>query len=62
VDREAMRAAGPNPSWSIATSLALIETLRRVCGPGGTEGVREDEDERVRQVWRRLRERLVLGR
>lgn len=59
-DREALRAAGANPAWSIATSLAMIETARRLGGPAG-DGTRETEAEAVRLAWRRLRERL-LGR
>jgi hypothetical protein len=59
-DREAKRAQGPRPEWSIRVALSLIETAR-LCAADRPllDPRRAEEDEIVRQVWDRLRLRLL---
>jgi hypothetical protein len=61
-DRAELRATEVNPTRSIALSLTMIEAVRNLRRPPGYEAIRQSDDEAVRQVWRRLRERLLLGR
>jgi hypothetical protein len=53
-DRERLRQIGPRPQWSVAVSLSLIEAAR-ASGKPLRDPRREAEDERVRQVWTRLK-------
>ncbi|HEX3554191.1 MAG TPA: hypothetical protein VIA62_13275 [Thermoanaerobaculia bacterium] len=53
-DRERLRQIGPRPHWSVAVSLSLIEAARS-SGKPLRDPRREAEDERVRQVWTRLK-------
>ena len=53
-DRERLRQTGPRPQWSVAVSLSLIEAAR-ASGKPLYDPRREAEDERVRQVWTRLK-------
>jgi hypothetical protein len=54
-DRERLRQTGPRPQWSVSISLSLIEAAR-ASGKALRDPRREAEDERVRQVWTRLKE------
>jgi hypothetical protein len=59
-DREAKRVQGPRPEWSIRVALSLIETARlHTAGRTLLDPRRAEEDEIVRQVWDRLRSRLL---
>jgi hypothetical protein len=53
-DRERLSRTGPRPKWSVAVSLSLIEAARASAKPLH-DPRREAEDERVRQVWARLK-------
>jgi hypothetical protein len=53
-DRERIRQAGPRPQWSVSVSLGLIEAAQ-ASGTPLRDPRREAEDERVRQVWTRLK-------
>jgi hypothetical protein len=61
-DRQALRDRGDrgiNRTRSIGLSLSMIAAARRALdGRVVTDPFREAEDERVRDVWRRLRARL----
>ena len=58
-DRQALRGRGIDREGSIALSLAMIAAARRTLGGRVVhDPLREAEDERVREVWRRLRDRL----
>jgi hypothetical protein len=63
-DRQAWRnrgARGIDRVRSIGLSLSMIDAARRALGGRvGYDPMRETEDERVREVWRRLRDRLRL--
>ena len=59
VDRKALRDRGIDRERSIGLSLSMIAAARRALGgPAVNDPVREAEDERVREVRRRLRARL----
>jgi hypothetical protein len=53
-DQERLRQTGPRPQWSVAVSLSLIEAAR-ASGKPLRDPRREAEDERIRQVWTRLK-------
>ena len=56
VDREEKRVNGPRPEWSISLSLSLIEAARADARKRPqVDARRQEEDDRVRDVWRRLR-------
>ena len=58
-DRQALRDRGINRARSIALSLSMMAAARRALdGRVVSDPFREAEDERVREVWRRLRARL----
>ena len=58
-DRQALRRRGADPAWSIRLSLSMIAAAHRARGGRlVTDPLREDEAERVRAVWARLRQRL----
>jgi hypothetical protein len=60
-DRQALRNQGNrgvDRARSISLSLSMIDAARQALGGHGIEDpLREAEDERVREVWRRLRAR-----
>jgi hypothetical protein len=59
--REATRARGPRPEWSIALALSLIEAARSAAQTRPLlDARRTDEDELVREVWSRLRSNLAV--
>ena len=59
-DREAKRAQGPRPDWSIALALSLIDAARAAAREWPLlDPRRPAQDETVRQVWTRLRSRLL---
>jgi hypothetical protein len=59
-DREAKRAQGPRPEWSIALALSLIDAARAAARERPLlDPRRAAQDETVRQVWARLRLRLL---
>ena len=58
IDLEEMSRLGPNPKWSIAISLSMIEAARASGRPLNSPG-REEADERVRRNWERLRARFL---
>ena len=61
VDREAMRARGPRPEWSIALALSLIDAARAAAEARSLlDARRTGQDDRVREVWARLRSSLIL--
>jgi hypothetical protein len=53
-DRERLRQTGPRPRWSVSVSLGLIEAAQ-ASGKPLRDPRREAEDERVRQVWTKLK-------
>ena len=53
-DREAERARGPRTEWAIAVALSMCQAS----GPRRPDPHREEEDERVRAIWDRLRQAL----
>jgi len=58
-DRQALRDRGIDRAWSIGLSLSMIAAVRHVLGGRVVyDPLREAEDERVRKIWRRLRDRL----
>jgi hypothetical protein len=57
VDRAALQAGGPRPQWSISVALSLIEQARQWTKSSRPDPRREEEVEKVRLVWARLRER-----
>ena len=61
-DREAKRAQGPRPEWSISLALSQIDAARTAAGGRPLlDPRRADQDEAVRQVWARLRLGLLHG-
>ena len=59
VDRQALRHRGVDRARSIALSQSMIAAARRALGGRVVaDPLREAEDERIREVWRRLRARL----
>ena len=60
IDLEEMSRLGPNPKWSIAISLSMIEAARASGRPLTSPG-REEEDEKVRQIWEKLRAAFRVG-
>jgi len=54
-DRERLRQTGPRPDWSVTVSLSLIGAAKASGKPLRSLS-REAEDDRVRQVWTRLKE------
>ena len=58
IDLEEMSRLGPNPKWSIAISLSMIEAARASGKLPASPG-REEEDEKVRRNWERLRARFL---
>ena len=60
IDREEMSRLGPNPKWSITISLSMIEAAR-ASGRPLTSPHREEEDEKVRQSWEKLRAAFRVG-
>ena len=58
-DRQALRDRGIDRARSIGLSLSMIAAARRALGGRVVDDpLREAEDDRVREVWRRLRDRL----
>ena len=58
-DHEAHRDRGIDRERSISLSLSMIAAARRALGGRVVDDpLREAEDDRVREVWRRLRNRL----
>lgn len=57
VDRAALQAEGPRPQWSICVALSLIEQARRWTGLSTPDPRREEDVEKVRLAWAKLRER-----
>ena len=58
-DRQALRDRGIDRARSIALSLSMIAAARRALGGRVVDDpLREAEDDRVHEVWRRLRDRL----
>lgn len=58
-DREARRAQGPRPEWSIMLSLSLLDAAKSDAGGRYPfDPHRRANEEAVRAVWTRLRERL----
>jgi len=58
-DRQALRDRGIDRARSIGLSLSMIAAGRRALGGRVVDDpLREAEDERIREVWRRLRARL----
>ncbi len=53
-DRERLRQMGPRPQWSVSVSMDLIEAAQ-ASGIRLRDPRREAEDERVRQLWTRLK-------
>jgi hypothetical protein len=59
-DREALRRAGPDPQRAWRLSMDAIASARRAAPPSSRLGAaRASEDEQARQVWERLRARLL---
>jgi hypothetical protein len=60
LEREAARRAGPNPEKAFADAMALFDAVAEL-GELSPELVRarERDDERVRAVWAKLRERML---
>ena len=59
-DNEAKRAQGPRPEWSIALALSLIDAAAAVSQAQPLLEVRRTaQDDTVRDVWARLRSRLL---
>jgi len=58
LDLERMRREGPRPEWSISVALSMIEAAR-ASGRPLHDPNREASDEAVREVWARLRDRLL---
>jgi hypothetical protein len=59
-DRERLRETGPRPQWSVSVSLSLIEAAQ-ASGKPLRDPRREAEDERIRQVWARLKAPYCAG-
>jgi hypothetical protein len=57
VDRAALQTEGPKPQWSIATALSLIEQARQWTEFSRPDPRREEDVEKVRLIWTKLRER-----
>ena len=57
-DRQALRRQAADPRWAIALALSMIAAAERAGHVGTVDPLREAEDQRVRAVWNRLRERL----
>ena len=59
-DREEKRVRGPRPEWSIALALSLLDSARAAAPEWPlVDPRRTAQDEAVRQVWARLRLRLL---
>ncbi len=57
-DREELRRRGPDPAWAISLALSMMAAAERAGrGLGTPDPKRETEDEAVRAIWARLRER-----
>jgi hypothetical protein len=57
-DREELRRRGPDPAWAISLVLSMMAAADRAGrGLGAADPGREAEDEAVRAIWARLRER-----
>jgi hypothetical protein len=61
-DLEALRRRGPEPARAIALALSMIAAAEQVGFGVDAVGPRRDgEDEAVRAIWARLRERQCRG-
>jgi hypothetical protein len=56
-DREEWRRRGPEPAWSIRLALSMIEAARRA-NRAAVDPRRAAEEDAVRAVWERVRDRL----
>jgi len=61
-DLEALRRRGPDPARAIALALSMIAAAEQAGFGADAAGPRRDgEDEAVRAIWARLRERQRRG-
>ena len=59
-DRDAKRKQGPRPEWSVALALSLLKAAQLAAnGRPLLDPRRAAQDEAVRQIWDRLRSRLL---
>jgi hypothetical protein len=57
-DRDELRKRGPDPAWAISLALSMMAAADRAGrGVGTPDPGREAEDQAVRAIWARLRER-----
>ncbi len=57
-DREELRRRGPDPAWAISLALSMMDAADQAArGLGTADPKREAEDDAVRAIWARLRER-----
>jgi len=57
-DRDELRRRGPDPAWAISLALSMMAAADRAGrGVDAADPRREAEDEAVRAIWARLRER-----
>jgi thymidylate kinase len=58
-DYEDLIRQGPKPEWSIPLALSMIAAAEQTHGRRLADPFREEEDERVRATWARLRQRMA---